>query len=243
MPGLLERLASVYGQEVMAPDVFAYAAAAAAHSGYVSRFADDLSTPGLRIPLTADAHLFQEALELGRRVIWLQTFGTRYVDDEAGRPMGPPHMAGDERPLVKEAIPDTLEGMPETVEYDDATQTLNVGRGRIAPLSQAVWEYETSGYKLVRRWFNRRKREPEGRKSSPLDEIVATQWRPEWTTELLEVLNVIGLLIRMEADQAELLDRILGGAVISNDDLGAYGIPTGEPPKPEKPTVPGQLST
>ena len=39
------------------------------------RFHDDLSTPGLRLPLTADQKTFAEAVELSRSTIWLHTFG------------------------------------------------------------------------------------------------------------------------------------------------------------------------
>ena len=55
-------------------------AAVAAHPAYVARFAADLVQPGLRIPITADQGLFAEAVRLGREVIWLHTFGERFVD-------------------------------------------------------------------------------------------------------------------------------------------------------------------
>ena len=38
-----------------AEDFLAYVAATAAHPAFTARFQDDLSTPGLRLPLTADA--------------------------------------------------------------------------------------------------------------------------------------------------------------------------------------------
>ena len=52
-----------------------------------SGFARNLKQPGLRIPLTADRGLFDEAVAIGREVIWLHTFGDRFAE---GRPAGPP---------------------------------------------------------------------------------------------------------------------------------------------------------
>ena len=43
-------------------------------------FHNDLATPGLRLPITADADAFFEAVALGREVIWLHTFGERMAD-------------------------------------------------------------------------------------------------------------------------------------------------------------------
>lgn len=90
--------------------MFAYIAAVAAHPTYIERFRSDLATPGLRIPLIADAAVFFEAAKLGRRIVWLHTFGERFADASAGRarlPIG-------RRPQVPKggAIPTTPEGMP-----------------------------------------------------------------------------------------------------------------------------------
>jgi Type ISP C-terminal specificity domain len=81
---VLTRLSESYGREVTAEDVIAYLAAVAANPAYTARFAPDLVQPGLRIPLTGDPVLFEEAVRLGREVIWLHTFGERFVD--AGGP-------------------------------------------------------------------------------------------------------------------------------------------------------------
>ena len=45
-----------------------------------------LSQPGLRIPLTADAKMFTEAVALGNEVIWLHCYGEQFADPAAGRP-------------------------------------------------------------------------------------------------------------------------------------------------------------
>ena len=177
------------------------------------------SIPGLRLPVTADPELFAEALHIGRKVIWLHTFGERFVDEAADRPAGPPRAGAERRPRVVATIPDTEADMPGAIGYDVAAGELRVGAGRIAPVSEAMWEYEFSGYKVVRRWFNKRKRNPEGRTSSPLDKIVARAWAPQWTTELLEILNVLALLLEHEQPQRDLLDRIAAGPLLTAEDL------------------------
>lgn len=238
--GLLDHFAVRYGYDVSGPDLFAYLAGVVAHPGYTERFAADLLVPGLRVPLTADAGLFAEAVELGRRVLWLHTFGERFTDPDAGRLPQPPRVPGERRPRVTVTIPDIESNMPEVIDYDAPARTLHVGDGQIAPVEPEVWCYEVSGMKVVKRWFDRRKREPEGRRSSPLDDMVARTWDPEWTTELLEVLNVLTLVVDLEAPQADLLDRVLAGPLITVTDLTEAGVlPLADRPVAEKPPRPG----
>ncbi len=92
-PALLSYLSKTLGRPVTPEDLFSYIAAIAANPAYTARFQPDLSTPGLRVPLTADPALFREAADLGRRVLWLQTFGDRMADPAKGRPVGPPRVA------------------------------------------------------------------------------------------------------------------------------------------------------
>lgn len=244
VPGLLGHLGGVYGQPVTGPDLFAYLAAVTAHPAYVARYRGDLLTPGLRIPLTADAARFRRGAELGQRVLWLHAYGERFADPAQDRPAGPPRVAGEGRPLVTVAIPDTEDGMPETIEHDPATSTLHVGAGRVTGVTTEMWEYETSGYKVVRRWFAKRKREPDGRRSSPLDGIVARTWDPDWTAELIDLLNVVALLVELEPEQAKLLDEIADGPLVSVEDLTAAGVlPVAGKDRPtaEKPPKQAQL--
>jgi type ISP restriction-modification system protein len=57
---------------VGAGTLFAYLAVVLAHPGFTVRFAADLVQPGLRVPLTAEADLFAEAVDLGRQVTHLR---------------------------------------------------------------------------------------------------------------------------------------------------------------------------
>ena len=57
-----------------------------------------------------------------------------------------------------------------------------------------------------------------GDRRTPIDrlgDIQPDHWLPEYTTELLNVLNVLTMLVELEPEQADLLDRICTGVLIS----------------------------
>jgi hypothetical protein len=101
--GVLDLLSTRYGSTVTAEQVFSYIAALAANPAYISRFKKDLSTPGLRIPLTAEPELFRLVVEVGRKVIWLHTFGERISDPAHGRPSQPPRLPVEQRPTISKS--------------------------------------------------------------------------------------------------------------------------------------------
>ncbi len=221
-PEMLSLLADTLG-EVSPQDVMAYIAAVMAHPAFTARFQPDLVQPGLRVPLTADPALFAEAVEIGREVIWLHTYGERYVDAEAGRPQGPPRMAQGQRPTISGdgAIPGTAEDFPDTMEHDGAKRRLLVGKGFVDNVSTEMWNYEVSGKQVVRHWFSYRRRDRsrpqigDRRPPSPLDKVQPDHWLAEYTSDLIDLLNVIGRLVALEPRQADLLERILAGSKIS----------------------------
>ena len=236
-PGIVSYLKANVASGIDAQGLFAYIAAVAANPSYTARFQDDLSTPGLRVPITADPKLFSEAAELGRRILWLHTFGERMADSNRGRPAGPPRVAASAPSIPKEgAISGKPEDMPETIGYDAAKHRLIVGHGFIDNVSPAVWAYEVSGKQVLLQWFSYRKKNRERpiigdrREPSPLGKIQPDHWLAEYTTELLNVLNVLTLLVELEPAQADLLDRICAGPLISEADLkaaGAFDVPAG----------------
>jgi len=139
-------------------------------------------------------------------------------------------------------IPDDAPMMPTSIDYAEETATLFVGTGTIAPVQKKVWEYDISGVRVIRRWFERRKKEPEGRKFSPLDSISPATWSPEWTTELLEMINMISMLTDLDPAQEALLDRLLASPLVSVADLTAADLlPPQELVKPEKARARGSL--
>jgi hypothetical protein len=233
-PALLAHLGAAYGQPVDAEDLFAYIVAIAAHPAYIERFRGDLATPGLRIPLTADLAIFEQVAEVGRRVVWLHSFGERMADAKRHRPPGPPRLPSDRRPQVpaKGEIPSAPAGMPDRIEHDAAKQRLLIGAGWIEPVPLAVWRYEVSGKQVLTQWFSYRRKTRERpiigdrRPPSALGDIQPDAWPAEYTSELLNVLNVLGLLIELEPLQAVLLDKVCAGPLIMTEALRAANVLT-----------------
>ena len=229
--GLVREMEAVLGVAVDASDLVAYFAAVAAHPEYTARFRSDLVQPGLRFPMTAKASLFAEAVEIGREVIWLHCFGERFADPGAGRSNSPPRMPDGERPVIPKngSIPTDPGRFPDSIEYDVDTRRLKIGSGFIDNVPRSVWEYEVSGKQVVLQWFSYRRLDRsrpiigDRRQPSPLENIRPEGWLAEYTTELMNVLHVLGRLVALESRQADLLDRICDGPLLSGDDLRASG--------------------
>ena len=230
-PRLVERIRRTHGDSCTCEALFAYIAAVAAHPGYTARFAENLVIPGLRIPLTADPALWTQAVDLGQQVIWLHTFGERCANKAAGRPAGPPRPPQADLAKIPKggSIPTDPENMPDEMKYDAGSRTLHVGKGRIENVPPAVWEYEVSGKRVLTQWFSYRKKtrtKPQmgdKRPPSKLSEIQPDGWLAEYTTELLNVIHVLGLLVQLEPQQKTLLNAICDGPLISRADLEAAG--------------------
>jgi len=230
-PALLAQLAKIYGKEVKAEDVMAYIAAVMAHPAFTSRFAADLVRPGLRVPLTADAKLFAEAVELGSEVVWLHCYGERFADPKAGRPKRAPRLPKDIAPRIPAdgAIPPAPEPLPDSMDYDPATRRLTIGKGYVENVAPEMWAYEVSGKQILWQWFSYRRRDRsrpiigDRRPPSPLDSIQPDAWLAEYTTDLLDLLNVLGRLIALEPAQADLLERICAAHLITREELESAG--------------------
>jgi hypothetical protein len=57
------------------------------------------------------------------------------------------------------------------------------------------------------------------RPPSKLGELQPDHWLAEYTTELINVLNVLGRLVDLEQSQADLLERICLAQTITADKL------------------------
>jgi predicted helicase len=203
-PGLSALLERYYGRVVSAEDFAAYFYAVLAHPDYPERFAVELANREVRVPIALDADLFSEAVKLGRRLIFLHSYGERF---QAGQ-----HWPDGHARCTRAVGSD---GLPERYAYDSTTQTLEVGDGRFLPVSPAVWEFEVSGLKVVQSWLGYRRKDRKGKKSSPLDEIVPEGWPSEFTSELLKLLHLLEETLTLYPAQEELLERILAAPLLS----------------------------
>jgi hypothetical protein len=203
-PGLLEVLAQSYGRNVSPEDFLAYVYGILAQPAFTERFADELGTRDLRVPITKDPKLFQLIRDLGARLLWLHTYGQRFV---------PKGKQGGQVPKGKarctKAVPATAADYPDNFEYNDATSTLHVGQGEFAPVAADVYHFEVSGLKVVQSWLGYRMKNPKGKRSSPLDDIRPEIWSGEFTTELLELLWILEATIGQYPEQAKLLSQVI----------------------------------
>lgn len=220
-PGLTTALAKHLGVDVEPIDVLAYIASLTAHPGFTQTFVDELTTPGVRVPITADTELWQQAVELGRQVLWLHTYGQACADPAAGRPVGDIRLPASDpqRPLATRSVT----GLPKAISYDSDTQVVAVGEGRWGPVRPEVWKYTVGGRNVIKSWFNYRKAEPGGKRSSPLDELHETNWPTEWTTEFTDLLSVLTRLVNLESDQSMLLEQVLEQPVLTSEELARRG--------------------
>jgi len=87
--------------------------------------------------------------------------------------------------------------------------------------------HEVSGKQVLTQWFfyrGRDRRCPIIRDRRPYSRpggIQPAGWLAEYTIELLNVLNVLRLLVKLEPKQADLPERVCAGPSMSADDLKA----------------------
>ena len=97
--------------------------------------------------------------------------------------------------------------------------------GHVDNVPRAVWEYEVSGKEVLIQWFSYRRldrsRPITDNRRPPLQNIQPECWLAEYTTELMNVLHVLGRLVALEPRQADLISRSCDGLLLSGDDLRA----------------------
>jgi Type ISP C-terminal specificity domain len=241
-PALLAHLAKVFALSVKAEDLMAYFAAIMAHPAFTARFKADLLRPGLRVPLTADAKLFAEAVKLGSEVIWLHCYGERLADEKAERPKGPPRLPKETAPFIpaEGAIPRRTRtaarhhGLRPSNAAAESRQGLRQERHTRNVGLRSLWQAGALGMFSDRRSNRSKPVIGDKRPPSPLDKIQPDHWLPEHTSDLLDLLHVLGRLIALEPKQAHLLERICSGPVYKSDELREAGALTHDEQKPIK---------
>ena len=226
LPGLLEILGTAYQLTVTPEDFLAYIYGALAQPAFTARFAEELETRELRVPITKDAALFEPVRGIGARLLWLHTYGEQFV------PKGEQHgrvPSGAAR--CTKTVPGNANGYPETFSYTDTTRTLHIGEGAFAPVTPEIYEFEVSGLKVVQSWLKYRMKKGAGRKSSPLDDIRPARWTSAFTTELLELLWVLEATVAAYPEQESLLKAIVEGACFQADDLPTVPDDRRKPPR------------
>ena len=207
--GLLEAIGATHEAAVPHERFFAYAYGILAQPAYVERFWEELEQPPPRLPITKDADLFGRIADHGSRQLYLHTYGERFggPSDDGSVPQGAARCTT--------AVP--FDKYPEGCSYDPMARVLRVGDGEFAPVSPEVWDYAVSGLQVVKSWLDRRKLNPSGKRSSPLDKIRPERW--EFTEELLDLLWVLEATVKLQPEGAALLEEVFGSDMFSDNEL------------------------
>ena len=225
-PGLLKLLSEALRVTVLPEDFAAYLYATLAHRGFTARFAPELLSRELRVPITKDPDLFQQMRTLGAKLLCLHTYGERFAQLDVPTDIPPG------RARCVQAIPGTPDKYPESFSYNIGTQTLEVGGGKFGPVTPEVWDFDVSGLQIVRSWLKYRMKHGAGRKSSPLDEIRPERWPRAFTSELLQLLWVLEATLEAGPEQERLLAEIVAGDCLRADDLPPVPLAARKAPTP-----------
>ncbi|MGP3984727.1 type ISP restriction/modification enzyme [Streptomyces sp. KR80] len=207
-PGLPNLLAVRLDRPVTAEDLLAWTAAAA-----VRRTAGGECA----VPLPLSADVWDAGVALGRRMLWLHTYGARC----AAGPDERPKLPGGQRPYVRSAILTDRRALPASLHYDPEERALLLGTGRIAPVPPAAWEFHAGGVRVLEHWFERRTGTPE---PGTLAAVRPAGWPREWTSELLELITVLALLAAVRPERRQLAARLADGPRLSAADLRRAGV-------------------
>ena len=168
----------------------------------------------LRVPITKDAILYVQVRDVGSKLLWLHTYGQRFVPKGYHKGQVP---KGEARCIT--SVPGDPANYPNEYQYEEAKRTLHVGEGKFAPVTLDVYEFEVSGLKVVQSWLKYRMKSGGGKKSSPLDDIRPERWTGDFTTELLELLWVLEATLEQYPTQARLLSAVVRGSCFRADEL------------------------
>ncbi|CBT77241.1 putative site-specific DNA-methyltransferase (adenine specific) [Glutamicibacter arilaitensis Re117] len=234
---LLDTLSEQLGADLTVDDLFAYVAGISAHPGYVERFSDEVKYGANRVPITSDLELWSKTVDIGRLVLWLHTFGERGV-----APLGATsildHVTTGALPSYDVAV---SSAMPETATYEPLTQTISLGSGQWSNVDPRVWSYAVGGREVIESWIGYRRKKPKGKRTSPLNDLVTTNWPSQWSREFSELLAVLTHLVHLEEQQADLLEQVLDGPILSVSELEDMGVQWPKVPKDRKPRMAGDL--
>jgi type ISP restriction-modification system protein len=226
MPGLLDLLGRTYKRTLGAEDFMAYIYGVLAQPAFTNHFVKELENRELRVSITKDAALFEQVRDIGARLLWLHTYGERFIPKGKQRGRVP---RGEAK--CTKAIPGNSAGYPETFEYSGATRILRVGAGEFGPVLYEVFEFEISGLKVVQSWLRYRMKNGAGKKSSRLDEVRSECWPSQFTTELLELLWILEATVAGYREQSKLMEAIVTGECVKAEELPAIPEVMREPPR------------
>lgn len=208
-----------------------YLAALTGHPGYVRTFDEPLQQAGIRVPLTADPALWERAVQLGKQVVWLHTYGERgeplpgikYLHqlpkDADYTLLNPTVDMGKTMPEKKPSFsPDPVDSLSKE-ENNPVMGTVSFGQARCENVEKRVFDYTVGGNQVLGLWAKYRLKKPVMRRSSSLNDIVQREWPEAWSEEYERLLYTLTHLVHLEPAQEKLLDEVLAGEQIFREEF------------------------
>lgn len=233
-PNLTEPTARLLSQRFGADapgDLVYYLAALTGHPGYVRTFDKPLQQAGIRVPLTADPALWERAVQLGKQVVWLHTYGERgeplpgmkylhQLPKDADYTLPTPTVdMGRTMPEKKPSFsPDPVNSLSEE-ENNPVMGTVSFGKARCENVEKRVFDYTIGGNQVLGLWAKYRLKKPAVRRSSSLNDIVQREWPDVWSEEYERLLYTLTHLVHLEPSQEKLLDEVLAGEQIFREEF------------------------
>lgn len=213
-------------------DLVYYLAALTGHPGYVRTFDEPLQQAGIRVPLTADPELWERAVQLGKQVVWLHTYGERgeplpgmkylhQLPEGADYTLPTPTVdMGRTMPEKKPSFsPDPVNGSLSEEQDIPVTGTVSFGQARCENVEKRVFDYTVGGNQVLGLWAKYRLKKPVVRRSSSLNDIVQREWPEAWSEEYERLLYTLTHLVHLEPAQEKLLDEVLAGEQIFREEF------------------------
>lgn len=208
-----------------------YLAALTGHPGYVRTFDKPLQQAGIRVPLTADPTLWERAVQLGKQVVWLHTYGERgeplpgmkylhQIPEGADYVLPTPTVdmgktMSEKKPSFS---PDPVDSLSEE-KNNPAMGTVSFGQARCENVEKRVFDYTIGGNQVLGLWAKYRLKKPETKWSSSLNDIVQREWPEAWSEEYERLLYTLTHLVHLEPAQEKLLDEVLAGEQIFREEF------------------------
>jgi hypothetical protein len=138
------------------------------------------------------------------------------ADQKKGQPAQPPRLPSAKAPKIPAAGRFAKAHRRCPMRWSTTPRTAGCRWGRDTSIASRLvcGITRSQGSKGLVQWFSYRKATPErpiigdGRPPSPLGDIQSDHWLAECTTELINLLYVLGLLVQLEPTQAQLLEEI-----------------------------------
>ena len=209
-----------------------YLAALTGHPGYVRTFDKPLQQAGIRVPLTADPKLWERAVQLGKQVVWLHTYGERgeplpgmkylhQIPEGADYVLPTPTVdMGRTMPTKQPSfLPNSVTDELAEKQNTPVRGTVSFGRARCENVEKRVFDYTVGGNRVLGMWAKYRLKKPKTNRSSSLNDIVQREWPEAWSEEYERLLYTLTHLVHLEPAQEKLLDEVLAGEQIFREEF------------------------